>query len=411
MTTPRSNRLWTPLAVLVFALIHTAAFAYVRVMPLFSDHMVLQQGRDISIWGTASVGETVIVRIGDEWAGTRADDNGKWMVRLDPMHAGGPYEISIEGENRIVLRDVLVGEVWLCSGQSNMEWSLSGARDGAYETSVADNPQIRLLRVPHRVSGEPESTIPLPWAVCEPNVASSFSAVGYLFGKRLHDDLRVPIGLIESAWGGTLAEAWTSLPALEADPALRPIHDAYATWQADFAAGTNTANPETSPHRPAALFNGMIAPLIPYAMRGALWYQGESNALSFSAGPKVYETLFPAMISDWRNRWHQGDFPFLFVQLAPGQRRSANRWRDCGRNSAKPRRKRSRCRIRAWRSRSISATRTTSIRATSTASPTDWRVSPLPTYTGATSPMSVRRTIRQWWKTANSASSSRTGGV
>ncbi len=459
--------------------------ATVRPNPLFCDHVVLQQGREVPVWGTADEGEAVTVEIAGRKAETVARD-GRWLVRLPALPVGGPYTLTIRGTNTVTLQDVLVGEVWICGGQSNMERQL-GLRPGQKpiigwerEAATANLPQLRQFHVPQVTAGEPLATVDGEWTVCTPETAPDFTAVGFFFGRALLQARGVPVGLIHSSWGGTPAEAWTSgrtlgalpgyaetlalmqaqtrdpagaarryhealgawcqahdagtmaatpwyaeklatddwtksdepglweqsgLPdfdgivwlrkefelsaeavAGEAELALGPIDDIDTTWvngvevgESGFyntvrrykvpagvlRAGRNVVavrvidhgggggfwgrpaqmtltpaagapvplagtwlrkvavsmaqcgkppvNPTTGSNTPTVLFNGMIAPLQPYAVRGAIWYQGESN----NGAPQEYRRLLPAMIGDWRQGWGQGDFPFLFVQIAP----------------------------------------------------------------------------------------------
>lgn len=263
--------------------------------------MVLQRGRSIPIWGWAEEGEEVTVSIGDKSSKDTADENGKWRVRLPKMEAGGPHEIVIKGKDEIKLADVMVGEVWVCSGQSNMEWPMTRTLASQAEIAVADQPKIRLFNVSHKIAEQPVDDCDGNWAVCSPKSVSGFSAVGYFFGRHLKTKLDVPIGLIGTNWGGTRAEAWTSRKTLEREE--------------DFAAILERGkefNPK-NPHQPSVLYNGMLSPIIPYGIRGAIWYQGESNV----SRAQQYAKLFPEMIKDWRRNWGQQDFPFLFVQLAP----------------------------------------------------------------------------------------------
>lgn len=311
--------------------------------------MVLQCDRAVNVWGSAAPGEPVTVTLDGRTARAEAGADGQWRARLPAHAAGGPYDLVIAGHNTITLHDVLVGEVWLCSGQSNMEHTINGdLKPDAAQAALreADHPQIRLFTVKKAsLSAGPSSNLSGAWLVCGPTTAGDFSAVGYFFGRDLQAALGgVPVGLICSAWGGTPSEAWTSLPALLKDPAF-PLLD--SQWQERLAAypaarkqyddqtlpqwqeavrkakEEGTAAPRrpappagpNDPHRPANLFNGMIAPLIPFTLRGVAWYQGESNADQFIQ-TQQYRTLFPTLIRDWRARWGEGDFPFLFVQLA-----------------------------------------------------------------------------------------------
>lgn len=323
--------------------------AEVKPNALFSDHAVLQQGVEVPVWGKAKEGEKVTVSLADQ-AVTTTTQGGKWMVRLKNLKSGGPYTLSIKGENTLVFQDILVGESWICSGQSNMERQL-GLRTGQQpllnweqEVASANYPQIRHFAVARKNSDVPLDETEGNWEVCSPQTVPNFTAVGYYFGRDLHRKLQVPIGLIHSSWGGTPAEAWTrseilstSFPeigdaqkkALANYPAALEKYKAEETklladWEkASSEAKTNGApaprkpapprDPATNAQRPSNLYNAMIAPIIPYAIRGVIWYQGEANA----SRAKQYQTLFPAMIADWRTQWGGTPFPFLFVQIAP----------------------------------------------------------------------------------------------
>ncbi len=473
------------LVLAVFVGIHPCALlaaAKPFVHSLFSDHMVIQRKIQAPIWGWTKPGEQVIVSLAHQMAIAKADANGRWEAKLGPFNAGGPYELKIAGTQSLVLKDVMVGDVWLCSGQSNMEWPVRASNDAEKEISEANHPNIRLFTVPKKISPKPLSHFDAEWNVCSPETVAEFSAVGYFFGRQLHQELNVTIGLIDSSWGGTIAEAWTSAGALSdladfrdavagvedwaheadetardyqrkvedwwlaADPGsqtggkwsdssqddsrwpkmalpvnweeaglpdfdgivwfrktftvpdrwkgddlilhLAKIDDADTTyvngrrvggkngwnenrvyrvpasllsegvnsiairvldtsggggvhgapndmyiksadsskvgaqplsgwWHYKAAAALKELEPfptrrGTSPNVTTVLYNGMIAPLLPYAIKGATWYQGESNANR----PTQYRTLLPTMIEDWRQGFGVGDFPFLIVQLA-----------------------------------------------------------------------------------------------
>lgn len=281
-------------------LVHSPLQADVRPHALFSDGAVLQQGMQVPVWGTADDGEAVTVRFRDQEVRTTARD-GRWQVELASLAAGGPDDLTIRGaDSEVTVRDVYVGEVWICSGQSNMQWPLEKTENGEAAIEQSAHPKIRLFTVPRRPAAEPQQDVDGAWQPCGPETTRSFSAVAYYFGRHLVEQLDVPIGLINTSYGGTPAEAWTSREKLLADPRLATLIEDPLPVNSDA-------------RRPVGLFNAMIHPLLPYAIRGAIWYQGESNA-----GRAVqYQTLLPAMIEDWRERWGQGDFPFLIVQLAP----------------------------------------------------------------------------------------------
>lgn len=316
------------------------AVADVALSPLFSDNMVLQRNVNVPVWGTGDVGEQVSVAIAGQQLHTTADENGHWMVKLTPLPTGGTLDMTVQGKNTVAVRNIAVGEVWVCSGQSNMEFPVSRGMNAPEETAAANYPMIRMFTVKRTVAEQPRNDVSGRWDVCSPQTVGRFTAVGYFFGRELHKALGVPIGLIHTSWGGTPAEAWTNYAVLAQDPQLKPIltrwdqllanypqatqqyEQKLADWQvtADKAKADGKPEPRKpvapegadSPHRPASLYNGMIAPLIPYGIKGVIWYQGESNASS----AKLYQKLFPTMIQNWRRNWGEGDFPFLFVQLA-----------------------------------------------------------------------------------------------
>jgi len=317
-----------------------SADADVKLPAVISDNMVLQKGTQVPIWGTAEPGERVTVTMGEQQVKTTADSEGRWIIKFEPLDVDEPFEITVAGNNTITLHNVLVGEVWVCSGQSNMQWPVSLAANAEKEIAESDYPMVRLYTVKRTVAEQPLQDTEGNWAACSPEAVKSFSAVGYFFGRYLHKELDTPVGLIHSSWGGTPAEAWTSLSTLEQGPEFKPILDRWeqilanypqeqekyqqllAQWEQEVENAKKEGKPEprkpqppvgpNHPHRPAGLYNGMIAPLIPYAIKGVIWYQGESNA----SRAYQYRKLFPAMIHNWRHSWGQGDFPFLFVQLA-----------------------------------------------------------------------------------------------
>jgi len=314
------------------------ARAEVRLAAVFTDHMVVQRGRPLTVWGTAEPDEQGRVSFRGAAAGFRADALGRWRVSLPAGDAGGPFQLSVMGGKRTDLSDILVGDVWLASGQSNMEFTMSNRLlNGPAEIAKANLPEVRLLVVKPAYADHPLADIQTAgWKVCSPESAAAFSAVAYFFGRELNQQEHVPIGLIDATWGGTPAEAWTSLDALTSDAALMPVMASYAALTDSVAATqarqaiqrqTNAAlkaagkapidypyEPSLNIWTPGALFNGMIAPLTPMPLRGVIWYQGESNA---GAGRAVmYQRLFPALIADWRRQWGDDGMPFLFVQLA-----------------------------------------------------------------------------------------------
>jgi sialate O-acetylesterase len=298
------------LTLAVLAAVLPAARAEVKPHPLIGRGMVLQQGVKCPIWGTADYPETVKVTLkgdkGDiEATPVKVKGKGAWRCDLPPMKAGGPFTLTIKEGNTLTLEDVYVGEVWICSGQSNMEWGLGGTAGGKEAIEKSKNPKIRLFTVDHATSFEPLTTVKGSWSECGPGTVGGFSAVGYYFGRDLNKALDVPIGLIHSSWGGTVAEAWTPRPELERHAEFKYMLD-------NLGKATQQGKPG-NPNIATVLYNGMIHPLRPFAFRGAIWYQGESNA----GRAYEYRKLFPTMIESWRKAWELGDFPFLFVQLAP----------------------------------------------------------------------------------------------
>ncbi len=293
------------------ALLAPTARADVKLHPLFSDGVVLQQGKECPIWGTADPGEELVVSLSHkpmpnvtegEAQTVTADKDGKWMARLEgvgkKVPVGGPYELSVlsvKTKKDVVLKNVYVGEVWIASGQSNMEWPVNAATGAAEAKKTAGNPKLRLFTVKKTAADTPQTTVPVDdyngkWLEANEKTIGPFSAVAYFFGRDLQKALDVPVGIIHTSWGGTASEEWTSMKVLDAHPVHKGKHP-----------------------RQSKLYNGMIAPLIPYAIKGAIWYQGESNA----GRAELYRSGFPLMIQNWRDDWKQGDFPFLFVQLAP----------------------------------------------------------------------------------------------
>jgi len=310
--------------------------ADVKLPSIFTEHMVLQQGQQNRVWGWADEGEEVTVEICEQTQTAVSNQDGKWMVKLEPLTAGGPHKLTIKGKNCIEFTDVLVGEVWICSGQSNMAWTVTRANDPDLEIRTAKYPKIRLISVPQVGTQEPQDDFAGEWQLCSPETVGDFSAVGYFFGRQLHQTLDVPIGLIDNAWGGSACEAWIRRDLLEADEQYKPLMDRWAETEKTFdyekamanykkrleqwqESGKEPAkrprlprNPLIGNHRPSNIYNGVLKPTIGYGIRGAIWYQGESNA----SRAYQYRNLFPLMIQSWRDEWGQGDFSFYWVQLA-----------------------------------------------------------------------------------------------
>lgn len=341
------NRLFLKVCAISAMLTQTFYTAKADVVPnsLFSEHAVLQRNVLVPVWGTARNGEKVTVEFAGQKAQTVAAD-GKWMVKLKPLKAGGPFVMTIKGDNTVTINDILVGEVWVCSGQSNMAFRMSAkVTNGQQEIADAKYPQIRQYHVPNKSSGKPITDIGSNWVICSPETVINFTAVGYFFAHDLYKKLNIPFGIISSSVGGTPAEHWTSREVLLADPEHKNVVGSYdnsiATYptrlekyKTEEAALLEKYNLEVeaakkdgkpAPRKPAppqdplksgsagGLYAAMIKPLQPYAIKGTIWYQGEAN----SSRGKQYQTLFPMMIADWRKAWGQGDFPFLFVQIAP----------------------------------------------------------------------------------------------
>jgi sialate O-acetylesterase len=341
--------------------------ADVKMPAIFGDHMVLQQEQKLPVWGTADPGEKVTVTAGDHTGTATADDKGKWRVDLALFAVNTPpLSVTVAGKNTLKFEDVLIGEVWLASGQSNMELPLSALPVAAETEAHAADPQLRLFLVTKNTSTEAQTDVGGKWELADAKSVQPFSAIGYFFGRELRAKLNRPMGVIGSYWGGTPASAWISLSGLQKAPSFQSYVDQH-TWVLDYIAhyqeklaayqkdikawkdadkGAYDARlqqwstdsdkatkagqpappkpepPASMPHEPpdeskdfhlsAALYDGMISPLVPYGIKGVIWYQGENN----TGNPIEYRTLFPRLIVDWREKWGQGDFPFLFVQLA-----------------------------------------------------------------------------------------------
>lgn len=309
---------------------------------ILSSHMVLQRGRPIHLWGWADPGEQVTARLQGTSASATSNELGKWSLYLPPEQAGGPYQITIAGTNRIVLEDVLIGDVWLASGQSNMELPLIGypnsssVANGAEEIRNATHPNLRLLLVPKNASLYPQQNQGASWTLCTSQTAAQFSAAAYFFGREIADREHVPVGLIDSAYGGTPAGAWLSMNTLGADASLMPVFAEWDRFSDDYvdlpriiakekreAAAAHAVNrpapwhpwhPNYDSWAPSSLFNGMIAPEINYPIKGVIWYQGESDSGLDRAA--MYDRVFPALIADWRKQWRESNFPFLYVQIS-----------------------------------------------------------------------------------------------
>jgi sialate O-acetylesterase len=322
------------------------SFTAIVLPSLFTDHMVLQQKMPIRIWGWANPGEKITVSFAGKNAQAAANDDGRWMVELPPLLADSqPQDLTVQDAfERIVIHDVLVGEVWICSGQSNMEFPMTSGQHVAWTPgghlepllASSENPEIRLFKVPHALFTSPSEKLSGRWELCNPQTTESFSAVGYLFSRELHQKLNVPVGIIQSTWGGTRIEPWLSLQVYENTPLFKKdLNWIHATPHVSgpipivntpraATTGPATTRPLSmsamskantwSRESPTAIYNGMINPLIPYTIRGVIWYQGESNVSELD---KIYFDHLNALIESWRKQWGQGDFPFYIVQIAP----------------------------------------------------------------------------------------------
>jgi len=322
---------------LCFSVCAIAMRADISLPKLLASHMVLQRDLPVHLWGWADAGEAVSATFRGQTRTTTADQLGQWSVYLPPGPAGGPFELVVKGANTLTLEDVLVGDVWVASGQSNMEFAMHQASTAAVDLPQAANPRIRLMIVNKRASDFPQTDLDATdWVASTPESANDFSAVAWYFAREIEQREHVPVGVIDSTWGGTVAEAWTSLTALGADPGLAPVFTARGHMiERESAAlleekareklraearAQGKPDPQFPWHPtlnswgPAMLYNGMIAPITPFPIRGVIWYQGESNSAQERA--PLYERLFPALIEDWRRQWQIGDFPFLYVQLA-----------------------------------------------------------------------------------------------
>ncbi len=326
------------------------AGAELRTAKIFNNHMVLQREQPVPVWGWAKAGATVTVKFADQQKTATTDSEGKWLLRLDPLQLsseGTAMEISSSSGEVLKYGNILVGDVWICSGQSNMEWSVRQSANPQQEIQNGNHPMIRLFNVPgHEISPVPIQELRggAAWQICDPNSVANFSAVGYYFGRELNSQTKVPIGLLGTNWGGTRVEPWTPPVGFASQPELKPVFDHVTNqlpsselgkkaWDQYFQQQENwlpvakqwlasgkglppqPAPPgPTNPGQPTAIYNAMVAPLVPYAVKGAIWYQGESN----SGEGMGYLPKLKALVEGWRKIWNQGEHPFYFyvVQLA-----------------------------------------------------------------------------------------------
>jgi len=342
-------KLYTAVLLLTSAI---PALADVHPNQLFSDHAVLQSGMTVPVWGTADPGEKVTVAIANQKASATTAPDGRWTITLAKMKPGGPFTMTIAGKNTIAVNDILIGEDWVGSGQSNMAFTVSvkaasfaGIQDEDKEIAAANYPQLRLFMAATAKTYEPKAEIKGEWKIATPENAPAFSAVAYLFGRNLNQALHEPVGMVVVAFGASTAESWISRPVLAADPALSPMlahfddlytffttHPGATTDQAPAAPQTINSrpgkpgplkDPVQDQHQPTVLYNGMLHPIIPFAIRGFIWYQGES-IVGGKAGVALYPHVMEALVKDWRAQWGQGNLPFYCVQLPPLKNTSNN---------------------------------------------------------------------------------------
>ena len=356
-------RLKSLAAVLLLGAVIPCSRAEVKLASPFTDHMVLQRDVKVPVWGTADAGETVTVEFAGQKKSATADAHGNWLVKLDPLPASAkPRELRVHGNRKLEIgnckcADVLVGEVWLASGQSNMDFSLSkkvkyfaGVANEEQEIAAANYPLIRMFTGEAAKAYTPQIRVAGGWKICSPETAPTFSAVGYFFARDLQREIKVPVGILTLAFGASTAEAWIERKALAEDPELKPMLERFdgavekfrtnpppviAAPRSEDVSATNAApknrkrggggarDPIQDQHNPTVLFNGMIQPVIPYAIRGVIWYQGESIVDANKGGIALYPRVQAALIYDWRALWGEGAFPFYIVQLA-GQEAASN---------------------------------------------------------------------------------------
>lgn len=329
----------------LFSILSVTVLSYsnVKLNSLLSENMVLQRDMEVPVWGWADEGEKVTVEFGGQTIST-ITQNGKWMIKLKPLKVSNtPQEMKVVGKNTLTVKNILVGEVWICSGQSNMEWALSRSTGGEKASAASLNDQLRIFNVPHNVQMQAVENVNAKWELTEPKSTKMISAIGYWFLSSLQKELKVPVGFINVSFGGTVIESWMSQETLNTMPVkdkhmdlatmkaeydkkdleLKPIRDA---WQR--AVDSCKSNKLPAPPRPTVLpsefkgattiYNGEIKPLIPFAVKGIAWYQGESNAYINRA--ETYSQLLPAMINLWRNDWKRKDLPFIIFQITPNRK-------------------------------------------------------------------------------------------
>ncbi|WP_221773425.1 sialate O-acetylesterase [Ruficoccus amylovorans] len=325
-----------------------SAHADVTLAPLFRDGAVFQQNAPVVVWGQADPDEAVEVSFGQQSLKTQTDAQGDWSVSLAPMEASfEPQTLTVKGKNTLAVKDILVGEVWLCSGQSNMEWRVRLSNNASQEMASANFPAIRQFKPPRTAASDPQKDVVGEWVVCSPDTVGEFTAVGYFFARTLREQLGVPVGIINSTWGGTQIESWISAEAIsqvssigqieerwqerlkDYPAAMSEYNESYAQWKSERDQAIQSGKKYTkraprepegpgSRWEPSSIFNGMVAPLVPYTVAGVLWYQGESN----QGHESEYAELFTTMIGQWRETFQNEQMPFYFVQLANCIRKS-----------------------------------------------------------------------------------------
>ena len=338
---------WMIFAGLALMFVMASAQAEVKMPNIFGSNMVLQREKNVPVWGWAAPNEKITVKFNGQTKETAANESGKWQVTLDPMTAGGPFKLEVSGTSALAFDNVLVGEVWLCSGQSNMQWSVKAALYPEKEIAAAQYPEIRIIQIPNVMNNLPQDNVNAAWKICSPETVPGFSAAAYFFGREIYKSLKIPVGLINSSWGGTRIEPWTPPVGFQSVPELKgisaqlnlknPASEAhkklageaaqkYEAWldvtKKSIAADQLLSAPPvfppellpyTSNQQPTVLYNAMINPLVPFALRGAIWYQGESNR----GEGMLYFNKMQALINGWRTVFNNKDLAFYFVQLAP----------------------------------------------------------------------------------------------
>lgn len=343
------KRIIRDICIYVALLLTVYAKADVKMASIFADQMVLQRAVKLPVWGWADTNEAVSVQFAGQTVQTHADSNGNWRVTLEPVISDDPQIMIVTGKNTIRINDILMGEVWICSGQSNMAVPIREGYDAAREIAAANYPKIRVYEVEHRICPEPDRTLGGEWKICSPATAAELTAVGYFFAREIYEKLGVPVGLVHTSWGGTPGEAWTDWNALKNNPKLGNLIERFefacreypkneaafeATmkdWEckakiAQEAGITPPPQPFITPmgpmhfQRPSGLYNGMVLSIVPYATRGVIWYQGECNA----GRPREYFDILPTMIDSWRTVWDRADLPFYIVQISSWSRLQDN---------------------------------------------------------------------------------------